>query len=487
MPVSSEFVALCRAQIRVLTQAFGASISIVYLTQDLGDSSQPQLVAIAAHPESLIEPDRFQQSVLLPANSDSQPSFPNLIAELDTDSLTPELTPQMSASVSEFADNRPLESIGDATEQAFSPHQSALVEQRQIVLPLIYEDGVLGLLVTRRDDRAWEDWEHDQIEEIAKTLALACVMDQRYLWREREQEQERVLHLQQHDLMDNLLHQFRNSLTALQTFGKLILRRLVPGDRSYELASSMTRETDRLRELAQQMELALDASLAGHPRSLPAATRPINEKEQLGDATLEPHSESQPIPMPPTIGLLPGSQLSFDRCLVETILEPLLASAQAIAPDKQLTIHTDVPEDLPPVWANCTALREALNNLIENALKYTPAGGQIWVVVDVPEDSPNLEIAISDTGVGIPPEDLPRIFERHFRGVQAQGDIPGSGLGLSITRSLIEQMHGKIQVFSPALTAKQQTPGLPALLTPGGTTFVLQLPIALESEEPIED
>jgi signal transduction histidine kinase len=366
----------------------------------------------------------------------------------------------------------------DASPSSSAKAAHSLVEQRQIVLPLIYEEGVLGLLVTRRDDRAWEEWEHHQIEAIAQSLALACVMDQRYLWGQREREQERLVHLQQHDLMDNLLHQFRNSLTALQTFSKLILRRFTPGDRSHELAANISYEANRLRDLAQQMEWTLDATVPQGAHTLPAAT-PSREEEQLGDATLEPH----PIPLLPATGALSSQQLPLERCLVEMILEPLLASAQAIATEKQIILHSDLSEDLPPVWANPAALREALNNLLENAIKYTPPGGQIWVNAEAPETSSHLEIAVSDTGCGIPAADLPRIFERHYRGIQATGDIPGSGLGLAITRSLIEQMHGKIQVFSPALETKRQTPGLLIPLSSGGTTFRVELPLAMGSEE----
>lgn len=472
MPVSSEFVALCRAQITLLTQALGASISIIYLTQDLENNGQPRLIAIAAHPESLIEFDSQPHSYLLPAAPPPLQSGPHLVA---SDSGNPRCS-----ETTEFINppsSWPNQTQPEAT--ANFPPNSALVEQRQLVLPLIYEEGVLGLLVTRRDDRAWEAWEHRQIEAIAQSLALACVMDQRYLWGEREREQERLIRLQQHDLMDNVLHQFRNSLTALQTFTKLILRRLAPGDRNQELVANIQHETDRLRELAQQMEWALDPTLSSRPRSLPGAGVTTSEAEQLGAATLEP----QPLPLLPSMGLLPSRQLTLERCLLEPILEPLLASAEAIAADQQLTLETALPDDLPPIWANPPALREALNNLLENAIKYTPAGGRILVRAESPDTSSVLEISISDTGVGIPTADLPHIFERHYRGVQAQGEIPGSGLGLAITRSLIEQMHGNIQVFSPALTAGSPSPAPSAPLTPG-TTFMIQLPIAIADEKP---
>uniref|UniRef100_A0A832GZS6 histidine kinase n=1 Tax=Oscillatoriales cyanobacterium SpSt-402 TaxID=2282168 RepID=A0A832GZS6_9CYAN len=478
MPVSSEFVALCRAQIMLLTQALGASISVVYLTHDLVEGAQTQLAPIAAHPETFTERDRQSAPLRLSAALTHTEPF---LKEL-TGSTTVSLLSQGSAlDEGDTIAERTTESRSTA-ENVRAQAGGEIVDQRQIVLPLIHETIVFGLLVTRRDDRAWEEWEHQQIERIATTLSLACVMDQRYQWGRHEREQKRLLQLQQHDLMDNLLHQLRNSLTALQTFGKLILRRLVPGDRRYELATSITRETERLQQLAQQMELALDVGLPLVPRTLPPSLndeqRP--DEEQLGEATLDP----RPVKALPAVGLLPSTALTIERCLVETVLEPLLESAAAIAQEKNISIWSNLPDDLPPVWANPQALREVFNNLIENAIKYTPPNGHIWLQADVPPEDSYLEVSVSDTGLGIPPEDLLHLFERHYRGVQAKGTIPGSGLGLAIARSLVEQMHGKIQVFSPALPAKQNIPGYASDSPPSaGTTFIVQLPVAIEAHE----
>ncbi len=94
----------------------------------------------------------------------------------------------------------------------------------------------------------------------------------------------------------------------------------------------------------------------------------------------------------------------------------------------------------------------------------------------VPSRQPTIAIAISDTGPGIPPQDLDCLFERHYRGVQAATDIPGTGLGLAIARDLAARMHGEIQVFSPALVApatsldKQKPPS-----SKQGATFILWL------------
>jgi signal transduction histidine kinase len=96
----------------------------------------------------------------------------------------------------------------------------------------------------------------------------------------------------------------------------------------------------------------------------------------------------------------------------------------------------------------------------------------VWVQV---EDQGKMQaIVIADTGAGIPPQDLPRLFERHYRGVQAQTTIPGSGLGLAIARELLHAMQADIEIFSPAPTCGL----LPADYPVTGTAVVVWLPTA---------
>jgi len=167
------------------------------------------------------------------------------------------------------------------------------------------------------------------------------------------------------------------------------------------------------------------------------------------------------------------------------VLKPLLVSAEAIAADKNISCHLDLPENLPSVRANPQALREVLSNLIDNAVKYTAPGGHIYIQVNLPDrqtdssktqsqgSSSLMAIAISDTGPGIPEQDLDHLFERHYRGVQANGNIPGTGLGLAIVQDLLNEMQADIEVFSPAATQWLPANRLP---TPDpGTTFVIWL------------
>ena len=150
-------------------------------------------------------------------------------------------------------------------------------------------------------------------------------------------------------------------------------------------------------------------------------------------------------------------------------MQPALISAKAIAQERHKELIADIDGSLPLVRGNSSALREVLSNIIDNALKYTPTGGTI--LIELLEDKLNfLGIAISDNGPGIPQEDLEHLGERGYRGVQAKTEIPGSGLGLSIAKQLIEQMQGEMEVFSPANRFNIKfTETL-------GTTFIVRLP-----------
>ncbi len=481
IPTSSEFVALCRAQIALLTQGLGASLSVVYLTPELVDGSETRLVPIAAYPESAIT--RQGQALLpLPQTETNQSQqLPRLIRDANvppTLSLNQNQLGLPSILDVDNCHDGDKSSVEQPTppewECAATPNRASLVTQRQLVLPLMHEQVVMGLLVTERSDRAWTEWERTQIQKIADTLANACVLDQRYQWLDQTRRQERLIQSQQHDMLDNLLHQFRNSLTALQTFSKLILKRLLPGDANRDIAASITREANRLRELSDQLE----AATIGYEEAAPPVflLSAADVAEQPGQAS---GNQDDQRPLLPAAGLTRTFQ-DVQPILVTTVLEPLLASAAAIAQTRNISLHGAIAPNVPPVWGNEQALREVLNNLIENALKYTPEGGSVLVRVTL-QAAGRVEITVTDTGPGIPAPDLPHIFERRFRGVQAQSAIPGSGLGLAIAHSLITQMHGKIQVFSPA-----QPNDLDVLLRYGvspqgpGTTFAVQLPVDRE-------
>ncbi len=420
-PASAEFVELCRSQITILTECLKASLSAVYLTEQYLDRSSTQLIPIAAYPDGR---QGKETMALLP--SSPQPPWLSL-GQLD-----------------------PLESV---------PESEVLPQADQLILPLVREKMLMGFLVTQRNDRLWNRWEREQIQEIANSLAIACLLDQQAQWSEQQHQQHLQLQQQRHDLLHNFLHQFRNPLTALNTFGKLLLKRLPHPDPNRTIAESILRESARLQDLLQQFNGAMDR----------LETVP---EENIQPFSLNP-SGAPVAQLPPASGL--GQMpLSLEPCRIETLLEDLLPSIEAIAQDRQLTLHYQIPSHLPIIHADPRALTEVFNNLLENALKYTPSPGAIYLQVAVHSHQPLLLIAISDTGPGIPPEDINHIFERHYRGVQSLGDLPGTGLGLAIAQELITQMQGTIKVFSPAAYPPEAT---------SGTTFVVGLPVRERSPE----
>ena len=108
---------------------------------------------------------------------------------------------------------------------------------------------------------------------------------------------------------------------------------------------------------------------------------------------------------------------------------------------------TEVPESLPLVSADPDRLIQVLSNLVENTIKYTPAGGR--VTLSARHEGGRVLIAVSDTGVGIPRADLGRIFERFYRVDKARTRATGgTGLGLAIAKHIVEAHGGTIAVES---------------------------------------
>lgn len=476
MPTSTEFANLCQSQVALLTQGMGAALSIIYLTEELTPSADTQLIPFVAHPE-----------VALNWGEDQILSF---LTQVGTNLRQQRLLTSESNLPADFTANSDQALLANP---APSPYRSpeVLLPQQQIVLPLIYQDRVMGLLVTARADRAWNEVEQSQIEHVAETLTAACVLDRRARWLAQDLQRQQLLEERKTDLFDDLLHQFRNPLTAVRTFGKLLVKRLRPGDANHSVAESIVRESDRLQELLKQLDTAIDLDA----KDLIPLLQAGKAEEPLSDLPtfLEDSPEDAPIVTEanarlPETRMLLGSAIDLQPHWVIEVLHPLLETAGAIAQDRQLSLQTDIPADLPPVLIDMRALREVLNNLIDNALKYTPAHGQIYVSVQrqIASDAapmalsqplsaeprsyqPSIDrpvhfqvIVIADTGPGIPPEDLQHLFERHYRGVQATTNIPGTGLGLTIARDLVKQMQGEVQIFSPAAASGL----IPAHLSP---------------------
>jgi signal transduction histidine kinase len=130
---------------------------------------------------------------------------------------------------------------------------------------------------------------------------------------------------------------------------------------------------------------------------------------------------------------------------VSAVLAGLSEVYASRAEQADLTLQLDLPGTALLVQGHDLSLRQAVGNLLDNAIKFTPPGGQ--VTLSLYEAGPWVVISIQDTGIGIPDEDLPHLFRRFHRGRNA-ATYPGSGLGLAITESIIQSHNGTIEVKS---------------------------------------
>ena len=422
---SSEFAALCQSQIKLLSQSLGAVWSVVYLTEKIDIGTEAQLFPFAIYP--IAQNQSFLQLPAIKLADIWQVMQSQSIGQLLPDNLTDENT-------------------ANSTEA--SCHRES--KTKRLILPLFHKETFIGLLIAGCD-RDWQPRELEQIEEIARTIAIARFIELQYQWTREELTVQENLRRIEHDRLDNLLHQLRNPLTALRTFSKLFLKRLLPDDPNTKLAQSILAQSDRFQALLEQFE--------AESNKLPS----LDSQVSLGLNSLPSSDTDKKIDR--SSFLLPSSITELAPVDLKQILEPLLTTASAIAIERNITIEDCLPTVVPSVTADVSALREIFNNLLDNALKYTPAGGRVRLIL---QTAPRmLGIAIEDTGYGIPQGDLERIFERHYRGVQARGDIPGTGLGLAIARELVVKMRGEIEIISPNNLSTDSP----------GTTFIVWLPV----------
>jgi signal transduction histidine kinase len=153
--------------------------------------------------------------------------------------------------------------------------------------------------------------------------------------------------------------------------------------------------------------------------------------------------------------------IAIESCNAEAIATQVAKALRQHAPET-ITIEVDAEPALPPVAADPDKLRQVLTNLIDNAVKYSPDGGRVSVLVA--RVGNRIRFRVQDEGLGIPPAEQARIFEKFFRlDPQLTRGVGGTGLGLYITRELVQRMHGRVGVNSDGRT---------------GSTFWVELPVA---------
>jgi signal transduction histidine kinase len=142
--------------------------------------------------------------------------------------------------------------------------------------------------------------------------------------------------------------------------------------------------------------------------------------------------------------------LHLIRCQPDKLLTPAIQAAQAAYTAKDVALTSRIGQHLPKVAADPDRIGEVLANLLTNALRHTPPGGRVEVTATTIPDG-HVRISVTDTGEGIPPELLERIFERFYRVDPSRTHTPdagGSGIGLTITRAIVQAHGGQIRAHS---------------------------------------
>jgi signal transduction histidine kinase len=140
-------------------------------------------------------------------------------------------------------------------------------------------------------------------------------------------------------------------------------------------------------------------------------------------------------------------QLEFRPVSVQQLVESCTETASLKAGSKQLELQVNLPEALPAIRGDTNRLQEVLQNLLDNAIQYTPSGGRVEVSAGRAGDE--VIVTVADTGIGIPQAEQSRIFERFYRVDAARSrEAGGTGLGLSIARHIVEAHGGRIWVES---------------------------------------
>ncbi|MCB1916318.1 MAG: PAS domain S-box protein [Rhodocyclaceae bacterium] len=227
------------------------------------------------------------------------------------------------------------------------------------------------------------------------------------------------------EFLSTAAHELRTPMASIMGFSELLLNRSYDEDRTRDLLETINRQSSRLTHL-------------------------LNELLDL--ARIEARA---------------GKDFKVARVGLGAIIDETLKAL--MIPGDARRVRVSVPDPTPQVTVDVAKMQQALTNVLSNAYKYSPAGGEITLTLLFDGDGSNRRVGIevTDQGIGMTPEQCARAFERFFR-ADTSGNIPGTGLGLSLVKEIVELHGGQVTLDSAS---------------GHGTRFVLWLPVADESAE----
>ena len=312
--------------------------------------------------------------------------------------------------------------VPDLASVERDPHLKVLHDagwRSLVAIPLTHSARTVGVLVVRRKSTgAFTGETCDMLSAFASQSAVALVNAR--LYRELEQQRAELAVTSQHksEFLASMSHELRTPLNAVIGFSEVLLERMF-GELNERQEDYLRDILGAGRHLLELLNDVLDLS-----------------KVEAGRMELEPT----------TFPVLDA-------------VHPVLALLRERAAQHHITLQLEVGPDLPHVTADQLRLKQVLLNLVGNAVKFTPDGGTVTVAVARSRDE--LTVTVADTGMGIAPDDQERIFDSFQQGTRSASASEGTGLGLTLTRRIVELHGGRVWLTSE--------PGL-------GSTFGFSLP-----------
>ena len=252
-----------------------------------------------------------------------------------------------------------------------------------IAVPLVAKDKLIGVLevLNKKNDEDFTIEDQEILMALGAQAAIAI-------------ENSRLF--QQSDLIAEFVHELRTPLTSITTASYLLQRAQLADEQRIRLAKTVYGESQRLNELAT---IFLDlASL------------------ESGRANIHP--------------------VAFK---LRDLMDECCQVVQIKGQERNIQVVAESPESMPDLEADRGKMKQVLLNLLNNAVKYNRPDGKVYLKANLKDEI--VSMAIQDTGVGIPPDQISKLFTKFFRASNVEGKTPGTGLGLSIAKKIIE-MHG---------------------------------------------
>ena len=323
-------------------------------------------------------------------------------------------------------DGRPLQ-VGELREAPADPYLRVLRDagwRSMIAVPMLREGRIVGaLVVSRKTPGMFSEEICELLQTFASQSAMALLNAR--LFRELEQKSAELETASRHksEFLASMSHELRTPLNAVIGFSEVLLERMF-GDLNPRQEEYLRDIWDSGRHLLDLLNDILDLS-----------------KVEAG-----------------------GMQLEWSTFSLSEVLDACLSQVRARADQQGVTLRREVAGDVGTVHCDELRFKQVLLNLLSNAVKFTPAGGT--VVLRVTTDAEALTVRVTDTGIGIAPEDRDRIFESFQQGGRGPAQQEGTGLGLTLSKRIVELFGGRIWVQSEVGT---------------GSTFGFTVPVAAQA------